>query len=253
SVIREAIDAFLAISAESRPKHFEGFHGLHNMTVARGDERWEFGDIDEFVADYNRDGASSFSVAASAWGNSFSLYGSMAQDPYATVSVAFYRRASIERIFGILERDIEKYIIPEPPDVPSSEERPMIFIGHGRDPAWRDLKDHLIDKHHYSVQAYESGARAGHTIRDILGSMLNRSSFAVLVLTKEDDMKDGSSRARQNVVHEAGLFQGRLGFHRAIVLLEDGVEPFSNLDGVQYIGFTRNHISGTFGEVLAVL
>jgi predicted nucleotide-binding protein len=34
-----------------------------------------------------------------------------------------------------------------------------------------------------------------------------------------------------NVIHEAGLFQGRLGFERAIILLEDGCEEFSNIQG----------------------
>ena len=29
-------------------------------------------------------------------------------------------------------------------------------------------------------------------------------------------------KARMNVIHEVGLFQGRLGFERAIVLLEEG-------------------------------
>ena len=36
----------------------------------------------------------------------------------------------------------------------------------------------------------------------------------------EDEHKDGSVHPRENVIHEAGLFQGRLGFPRAIVLLE---------------------------------
>jgi hypothetical protein len=32
--------------------------------------------------------------------------------------------------------------------------------------------------------------------------------------------------------HEVGLFQGRLGFEKAIVLLEDGCEEFSNIKGL---------------------
>ncbi len=72
------------------------------------------------------------------------------------------------------------------------------------------------------VEAYEVGARAGHAIRDVLQRMLSNSAFAVLIMTGEDQTPDaGVMRARQNVVHEAGLFQGRLGFERAVVLLED--------------------------------
>jgi predicted nucleotide-binding protein len=115
------------------------------------------------------------------------------------------------------------------------------------------LKDHLTDKHGYKIEAYETGARAGHTIRDILDEMASKSSFALLVMTGEDEDKSGNSRARQNVVHEVGLFQGRLGFSRAIVLLEEGTEEFSNMFGIQQIRFSKNNIRETFGEVLATL
>jgi predicted nucleotide-binding protein len=38
--------------------------------------------------------------------------------------------------------------------------------------------------------------------------------------------------ARLNVVHEAGLFQGSLGFKKAIILLEEGCEEFCNIVGL---------------------
>ena len=60
-------------------------------------------------------------------------------------------------------------------------------------------------------------------------------------------------RARQNVLHEAGLFQGRLGFARAILLPQDGVEAFSDGSEVHFIHFAQGNIRETFGEVLATL
>jgi predicted nucleotide-binding protein len=78
-------------------------------------------------------------------------------------------------------------------------------------------------------------------------------SFALLVMTGEDEMKDEMILVRQNVIHEAGLFQGWLGFNRAIVLLEDGTEEFSNIHGLQQIRFSKGRIAETYGEVLAVL
>ncbi|QNL13341.1 CMP/hydroxymethyl hydrolase [Microcystis phage vB_MaeS-yong1] len=72
-------------------------------------------------------------------------------------------------------------------------------------------------------------------------------------MTAEDEMADGTVRARQNVIHEAGLFQGRLGFTRAIVLREHGTETFSNIDGIQRIEFSKENIRETFGEVLATI
>jgi hypothetical protein len=44
-----------------------------------------------------------------------------------------------------------------------------------------------------------------------------------------------------------------LGFSKAIVLLEDGTEEFSNIAGIQQIRFAKGNIKETFGEVLAVL
>jgi hypothetical protein len=48
-------------------------------------------------------------------------------------------------------------------------------------------------------------------------------------MTAEDAHADNTSHARENVVHEAGLFQGRLRFERAIILLEQGCAQFSNI------------------------
>jgi predicted nucleotide-binding protein len=115
------------------------------------------------------------------------------------------------------------------------------------------LKDHLHEQHGYELEAYETGARAGHTIRDILERMMDRSTFAILVLTAEDEQADGELRARQNVVHETGLFQGRLGFDRAIVAIEEGVEPFSNLQGIHQLRFNAGNIREIYGDVLATM
>jgi predicted nucleotide-binding protein len=50
------------------------------------------------------------------------------------------------------------------------------------------------------------------------------------VLTAEDETHEGRLRARQNVVHEAGLFQGKLGFTKVALILQNGVEDFSTFD-----------------------
>src|SRR2546426_6128911 len=67
--------------------------------------------------------------------------------------------------------------------------------------------------------------------------MLDRAGFALIVLTAESERTDAVVLARQNVVHEAGLFQGRLGWRKAIVLREDGCEEFSNIAGLGQIPF----------------
>ena len=161
------------------------------------------------------------------------------------------QRLDIEGVFDVFEKNSMGSKLPLLPLPPPAS--PVVFIGHGRSLAWRELKDHLHEKHKIKIEAYECGARAGHAIRDVLKEMMTKSSFAILVLTGEDEQSDGLMRARQNVIHEAGIFQGRLGFARAILLLEEGVEEFSNVQGVQSIRFSKNNIKETFGEVLATL
>jgi predicted nucleotide-binding protein len=72
-------------------------------------------------------------------------------------------------------------------------------------------------------------------------------------LTAEDETAEGVKQARQNVVHEVGLFQGRLGFERAIILLEDGCAEFSNIVGVTQIRFPKGDILAKSEEVRRVL
>jgi len=83
--------------------------------------------------------------------------------------------------------------------------------------------------------------------------MLDAAAIALLVMTGEDEQTDGKLRVRMNVVHEAGLFQGRLGFTRAIVLLEEGCEEFSNIQGLGQIRFPKGNIKAAFDEVRQVL
>ena len=86
-----------------------------------------------------------------------------------------------------------------------------------------------------------------------LGEMLDAAAFAFLVMTPEDEQPDGRVRARENVVHEVGLFQGKLGFEKAIVLMEEGCEEFSNIQGLGQIRFPRGNISAKFEEIRRVL
>jgi predicted nucleotide-binding protein len=175
--------------------------------------------------------------------------------PSCTVEVGAPTRSEVEHIFEIFEKGAPKCQVATSSLTVQEINafKPVIFIGHGRSPIWRDLKDHLHEQHGYDVQAYEIGSRAGHAIRDILEDMLETSLFAILVMTAEDKIRSGHMRARQNVVHELGLFQGKLGFSKAIILLERGVQEFSNIHGIHQIRFSKKNIKETYGDVLATL
>jgi predicted nucleotide-binding protein len=126
------------------------------------------------------------------------------------------------------------------------EGKPCIFIGHGRSPLWARLKLFLQEDLGLRTECYESESRVGESIVPILEGMLEKADFAVLILTAEDETASGSMRARQNVIHEVGLFQSKLGFKRAILLKQEGVEDFTNIAGLQYIPFPDNNIEQSF-------
>lgn len=128
-----------------------------------------------------------------------------------------------------------------------------VFIGHGRSLLWRELKDFINDRLHLPWEEFNRIPVAGVTNIAQLAQMLDASGIAFLILTAEDERTDGAIVARQNVVHETGLFQGRLGFTRAIILREEGCEEFSNIQGLGQICFPRGRISAAFEEVRRVL
>jgi CRP-like cAMP-binding protein len=130
---------------------------------------------------------------------------------------------------------------------------PCVFIGHGHSPVWKEVEGFLQNKLHLRTVEFDSESRAGELIVSILDKMLAEATFAVVVLTAEDETAQGAKRARQNVIHEAGLFQGRLGFPRAILLVQRGVEEFSNVDGLQCLKFEGDSIAGTFDELKGAL
>ena len=134
-----------------------------------------------------------------------------------------------------------------------NNENKKIFIGHGRSHVWRELKDFIEDTLKLPCDDFNRIPTAGKSISTRLEEMLEESCMAFLIMTGEDEQADGSLRARDNVIHEVGLFQGKLGFQRAIILLEEGCEDFSNIHGITYIPFPKGKINTTFGEIIRVL
>ncbi len=208
----------------------------------------KFDDEREFFSDY-RQNPDTATIMLEDKSRKTSISIDYIKNIHTNISVEGSTRGDLEEVFEIFENKYNESII----ESETPKKKPFIFIGHGGSTQWRDLKDHLVDKHGYQIEAYETGSRAGHTIRDILEEMSNKSSLAFLVMTGEDLKDDGTVTARPNVIHEVGLFQGKLGFSKAIVLLEEGTEEFSNLSGIQQIRFAKNNIRETFGEVLAII
>lgn len=128
-----------------------------------------------------------------------------------------------------------------------------VFIGHGRSSAWRELKDFIRERLSLPFDEFNRVPVAGITNIARLSEMLDSAAIAFVIMTAEDELADGKMQARMNVIHEVGLFQGRLGFTKAIVLLEDGCEEFTNIQGLGQIRFPAGRISAVFEQVREVL
>lgn len=135
----------------------------------------------------------------------------------------------------------------------SERSRPCVFIGHGRSPHWSLIQRFLEKDLGLATLAFESESRVGHHIVEVLERMMEESDFAVIVLTAEDVTEGGLARARQNVVHEVGLWQGKLGFNRTVVALQNGVEEFSNISGLQQLRFDNDAVEQCFEGLRAAL
>lgn len=140
----------------------------------------------------------------------------------------------------------------------STENQCNVFIGHGRSLDWLELEKFLKERLDLQVDEFKRVATGGMSTKERLEQMLNSSCFAFIVMTAEDEIADDKTseksdkirmQARMNVIHEAGLFQGKLGFDKAIILLEKGCEEFSNIHGLGQIRFDKGQIEATFEEV----
>jgi predicted nucleotide-binding protein len=81
---------------------------------------------------------------------------------------------------------------------------------------------------------------AGRTILEKFEKHAAGAAYAVVLLTADDEGgptsgADRRPRGRQNVIFELGFFFGKLGRDRVAVLLDEGVEEPSDINGLTYI------------------
>lgn len=129
---------------------------------------------------------------------------------------------------------------------PGGTERGVVFIAHGRSQLYLGVYRYLRDELGLIAEAFETEDHTSQQITEILDQYLGRATAAVIVMTGEDRTIDDKLHARQNVVHEAGLFQAKLGFDRVALLKEQGVEKFTNIDGLVYIPFDPDDVTSCF-------
>ncbi|MFL5844468.1 MAG: TIR domain-containing protein [Solirubrobacteraceae bacterium] len=129
---------------------------------------------------------------------------------------------------------------PDPPTSAIGEGRPAIFVVHGhqgRDTVARTL-ERICPA---AVVILDEQPNRGQTIIEKYEQAAASTSYAVVLMTDDDvggpDNDRLGPRARQNVIFEFGYFVASLGRRNVAVLRAPGVESFSDIDGIVWIGF----------------
>lgn len=170
----------------------------------------------------------------------------------STINSVVANKEHARNLAAVLRNVIEATTLGQTQNVESRSPK-TLFIGHGRSNQWLTLRDFVRDRLNLEFDEFNSVSIAGITNQERLSQMLEECSFALLVMTGEDEHGDGSLHARENVIHEIGLFQGQLGWRKAIVLIEDGCKEFSNILGLGQIRYEKGSIASCFEEVRRVL
>jgi predicted nucleotide-binding protein len=117
-----------------------------------------------------------------------------------------------------------------------------IFISHGHNEILKlKLKDFLRTRLNRETVILSELPNESYTIVEKLENASKLCNLAIVLLTKDDEAKDGGMRARQNVIHEVGFFQGKYGRKNVILLCEKGVDLFSNISGILRLDFETGH------------
>lgn len=123
-----------------------------------------------------------------------------------------------------------------------------IFITHGRSGDWREVRDYVQREIGIEILELAQEPFQGRTILQKLDDESSKCGYAVIVMTGDDRLGD-EVRARENVIHEIGFFQGRYGFDRVCLLYEEGVNIPSNMHGLGYVHFPRGVVKAGFADL----
>lgn len=175
----------------------------------------------------------------------------------ATPKPNFYGRQQLER----LGRDIDQVFeiransqLQQP--VRATPKR--VFITHGRSHDWRAVQAYVEKDAQLPTIELAQQPNTGRTVIEKLFDSAGDCDSAVIVMTGDDVMtgEDAAGeevRARENVLHEIGFFQGRYGRDRVVLLHEEGVNIPSNLSGVVYSSFPKGRVEASFHLLLREL
>jgi predicted nucleotide-binding protein len=114
-----------------------------------------------------------------------------------------------------------------------------VFIIHGHDDGLKTDVQLLLTRAGVNNLVLHEQPDKGRTIIDKLVEESNHSNYAIALLSPDDKLEDGSTRARQNVILEIGYFIGKLGKERVRILKKGEIEIPSDLHGILYENYDK--------------
>jgi predicted nucleotide-binding protein len=165
----------------------------------------------------------------------------------------FYARTQVEALIRAIEQMFEIRSNSELAAPTMRPIEPCVFLTHGSAQDWREVQAFIERDVRYKTLELAQQPNQGRSILVKLDQESSRCNSAVIVMTGDDSDADGNARARENVMHEIGYFQGKFGLSRVCLLHEEGTNIPSNIHGLVYIPFTKGNISMTFGPLLREL
>lgn len=130
-----------------------------------------------------------------------------------------------------------------------------VFIIHGHAEArWRELRD-LLAQLGADPQVMVEGSVGGRTYIEKFTAIARQCAFAIAIFTPDDVVRAARGdetatypQARPNAIFEVGWFAGLLGRRRVLVLCQEGVQMFSDYQGVGVLTF-RSSIEEVYRRI----
>jgi predicted nucleotide-binding protein len=172
-------------------------------------------------------------------------------------SVAEDRLRSIQLLTAaieLLEDRAQSFASAQPATAATSQRTHSnrVFIVHGHDNETKEAVARFLETLGYTPIILHEQANKGRTIIQKFRDEASDVGFAVVLMTPDDQMPDGSFRARQNVILELGFFLGALGPDCVAAIVKGDVERPSDFDGVVYIPYDGGWKAAIGKELQAV-
>jgi predicted nucleotide-binding protein len=109
-----------------------------------------------------------------------------------------------------------------------------VFIIHGHDGYLKTQVQLLLQRAGVNSIVLHEQPDMGRNIIEKLIEETDKANYAIALLSPDEELKDGSKRARQNVILEIGYFLGKLDKSRVKLVKKGDTEIPSDLSGILY-------------------